>query len=550
MATMSWKRHLAAFFAGLAPRVMVMAALSTAGLALPSVGTAAPDSFEYIGALTAGSVPATANIEISLFDQAVGGSAVWGPQSYPNTPVTSGMFRVTVGSGSTPDLGPALLTPDNIWIEVAIDGETLSPRQRLGSVAYAQVARHARGMMGTDAANYVTDADIADNPSNAFTSPVAPSSPEAGALWFNPTSGVLSVWNQTANQWRAIAGPGIDPSNLPPDVLDSASNGMLSNEFSNVSHLWSTGANIADATLVGDGAPAIAEVTVVEAADSFTTQIQVLTNFSLTSGNDVRMTLFPPPATGIAPIILRDGALPFGSYGDIWTVDNTPALAQLVNINPAGLWTVAIVDLDNNLSDAGANLSGTLNSLEVRYDIVRSDNVTAAGLFEAQAIEATNIFGDLLPSQSDGAISGALRTTGEVTRPIELAQWSNNQNTSGNIPNRTLSFTKTYDDSTIMVTYSEPMRANTTGDINIEMRVNGNNCSDPGIMRFRHRTPASSNGYASRPSTLIGFCDAVSGIGDGTSIPAGTYTLQIYSNNSMYFGYDNSQGSLTVEEIW
>src|SRR5262249_9791111 len=62
-------------------------------------------------------------------------------ETWPGVQVNGGLFSVLLGSGGAPM--PAGLFPvgSNRWLSVEINGELLTPRQQLGSVAYSSLAQ-------------------------------------------------------------------------------------------------------------------------------------------------------------------------------------------------------------------------------------------------------------------------------------------------------------------------------------------------------------------------------------------------------------------------
>ena len=84
----------------------------------------------------------------SLWDAATDGAQLWGPEAHTVT-VADGYFSLLLGTELP--LDPAYFTGDT-YLEIAVGGETLSPRQPLGAVAYA---------LGASQAEHATTADDA-----------------------------------------------------------------------------------------------------------------------------------------------------------------------------------------------------------------------------------------------------------------------------------------------------------------------------------------------------------------------------------------------------
>ncbi|MBD3367438.1 MAG: hypothetical protein GF405_04600 [Candidatus Eisenbacteria bacterium] len=102
----------------------------------------------YLADSTTGD-PLTAALDMSatLYAQEEGGTALWGPESHPSVPVEAGWFRLELGTADS------LITFDSApyYLELTVDGETIEPRLRLGSVpASLNAAQGPWSVAGTD----------------------------------------------------------------------------------------------------------------------------------------------------------------------------------------------------------------------------------------------------------------------------------------------------------------------------------------------------------------------------------------------------------------
>ena len=79
------------------------------------------------------------DITFSIWDAATGGACVWGPETHSSVTVTNGLFDVQLGTITTLDIDFS----DSLWIEVEVEGVTLGPREKLGTVPYAFRAIYA-----------------------------------------------------------------------------------------------------------------------------------------------------------------------------------------------------------------------------------------------------------------------------------------------------------------------------------------------------------------------------------------------------------------------
>jgi len=75
----------------------------------------------------------------ALWDAPSGGSLVWGPESHAAVPVSEGLFSVGLGS-LTPGGIPTSAWSGDRYLEIAVGGETLSPRELIRSVPVAGMA--------------------------------------------------------------------------------------------------------------------------------------------------------------------------------------------------------------------------------------------------------------------------------------------------------------------------------------------------------------------------------------------------------------------------
>jgi len=132
-------------------RIVPLAIVLSSGLALPAATP--PDRVNYQGVLRdAAGAPRNGLFDMifRLFDQEIGGSEILQDShaggGSPPVVVTDGLFSVEIGSGQVldgwgpgfyPTLGEAFQDYGELWLEIEIGGETLSPRLRFASAGYA-----------------------------------------------------------------------------------------------------------------------------------------------------------------------------------------------------------------------------------------------------------------------------------------------------------------------------------------------------------------------------------------------------------------------------
>ena len=75
----------------------------------------------------------------ALWDAPSGGNLVWGPESHVAVPVSEGLFNVGLGSLTSGGIPTSAWDGDR-YLEIAVGGETLSPRELIRSVPVAGMA--------------------------------------------------------------------------------------------------------------------------------------------------------------------------------------------------------------------------------------------------------------------------------------------------------------------------------------------------------------------------------------------------------------------------
>lgn len=141
----------------------------------PATGQSVPSTLNYQGRLTDNSpqqnpVSGTVSITFAIYAGPSGGSALWS-ESWPAVPVNQGILSVVLGSNGTPVPASVFETGTERYLEVVANGETLTPRQRISSVAYANRAERA------------ADADgLAGQPASAWQKRVTGSCPPGSSI--------------------------------------------------------------------------------------------------------------------------------------------------------------------------------------------------------------------------------------------------------------------------------------------------------------------------------------------------------------------------------
>ncbi len=111
---------------------------------------AVPTTLAYAGFLTDGGAPknGTVSIAIELFDDRTTGTALF-VENLSQVVVDAGELVVEVGLTNT--LDDAVLDAPELWVQLTVDGTTLTPRARLLSAPYALRAQDAATVGGVSA---------------------------------------------------------------------------------------------------------------------------------------------------------------------------------------------------------------------------------------------------------------------------------------------------------------------------------------------------------------------------------------------------------------
>jgi hypothetical protein len=96
---------------------------------------------DSVGQQITGSV----NFDFAIFDALVSGTQLW-TESQTGITVTNG--RYTVALGSVSPLTTSILDSGSVYLEITVNGETLTPRERLLAVPYALRAQEAENVGG------------------------------------------------------------------------------------------------------------------------------------------------------------------------------------------------------------------------------------------------------------------------------------------------------------------------------------------------------------------------------------------------------------------
>jgi len=195
--------------------VALVVALARAG-SLDALGQTVPSVMNYQGRLT-DNTPQQTPINLSLpmafaiYDSSLGGTSLW-TESWPAVTVVNGIFSVLLGSSGSPIPTSVFTGGTGRYLEIAINGETLTPRQQLGAAGWAARAETAAG---TDCADCIGSPQVADG--SISGADIAPDAIGAGHLASGSVgSSEMATASVTASK---IAASAVDATHIAADAV-------------------------------------------------------------------------------------------------------------------------------------------------------------------------------------------------------------------------------------------------------------------------------------------------------------------------------------------
>ena len=79
------------------------------------------------------------NLSFALYNAFSGGDLVWGPEVHSAVPITTGVFGIGLGSQSENGV-PTSIWSETLFLEITVNGETMSPRDEVRHVPITQMA--------------------------------------------------------------------------------------------------------------------------------------------------------------------------------------------------------------------------------------------------------------------------------------------------------------------------------------------------------------------------------------------------------------------------
>jgi hypothetical protein len=304
-----------------------------------------PSTFTYQGQLLQGGEPftGTVNLDFRLFAGSTAGAAL-GHLTAPNVPVTGGLVTIDL------DFGTAAFGGEERWLEIQVNGITLSPRQPVMAAPYALYARSAHGpsITGINASN-ITSGQV-------------------------PASVMTGTYNLAGSFTGSGAGlTSLNASNISSGTLGA---GLLSGTYANALTL-NNAANAISGTFTGSGAG-----------------LTSLNASNITTGTLANARTTGTAASTPSTLVLRDAGGGF-SAGPITAafIGNGSAL---INLN-AGNITTGVLD--------NARTTGTPDS--VPNTLVLRDS---SGRIEAALNASSIVIGTLTNARTTGTAANTANT--------------------------------------------------------------------------------------------------------------------------------------------
>ena len=129
----------------LAVAALVVLLLAAAAIAV------APNQISYQGELLgSGGQPVTDTVPMnfSIFDSPLPGAHMLWSEGQPAVAVIGGLFSVMLGASGVP-LPDTIFAQDELWLQVVVDGQPISPRSRLTTMPYSFSSRSVSGDITT-----------------------------------------------------------------------------------------------------------------------------------------------------------------------------------------------------------------------------------------------------------------------------------------------------------------------------------------------------------------------------------------------------------------
>jgi len=156
-----------------------------------------PSIITYQGKLLSSgtAVNATTSIQLLIYDASAGGTLLYtaggtiGTPAEIDVPINNGIFSVNMGAAGTNNVTSTVLADNaTLYLEVIVEGTTLSPRKRLTATPYALNSTYLMGygLATASTTEFIPRADA--NGNFSFTGTPQSSAVDGGVMYINPVS--------------------------------------------------------------------------------------------------------------------------------------------------------------------------------------------------------------------------------------------------------------------------------------------------------------------------------------------------------------------------
>ncbi|MFM2414525.1 MAG: hypothetical protein RI911_218 [Candidatus Parcubacteria bacterium] len=333
------------------------------------VEAAPPATLGYQGFLkqSGTAVNGSRSMVFNLYSASTGGTSAWNETQ--TVTVNDGYFSVSLGS-TTPFPNSVNFNTTAYYLEVTVDGTTLTPRQRFDAVPYARVTQGVQ------------------------SAATAPAVATAGGMYFNTTDSTLYVSNGTS--WSPLSASG---GAMSFTTATSTGNATLA-----------TGASTTNTFGTGAGA------TNTIGSTTGTNQIQGATTF----GNAVTFSVLPTLPLSSGLILVGNGtnnAAAVALSGDA-TISNTGALT----IATSAVGTTKIADTAVTLAKLATD---SVNSAKIVDGSVANADLQNSSFTTTLGTTGTDISVSGSPTALGGTLTLNIPTASSANRgALSAADWS------------------------------------------------------------------------------------------------------------------------------
>ena len=264
---------------------------------ITSALNALPSKINYQGLITNADgtpiVSATNTITINLYTGLTGGSQVYAETFTSVESDANGIYSIQIGDSN---LQSELEDNANLWLELVINGDTLSPRQQINAVPYALVAKAAESIVpGSDADSLITSL-VATNTA-AVSSEISARTTAIAALQAdvdqNESDADTAIAAETAARTSALESLQAAVSQAEADALNTLSS-EIANRMNSIAALQSdVDQNESDA----DAAISSLQVSVASSAKQFVADFGFSDNQSNLAS--IYLDLYNPETGGV-----------------------------------------------------------------------------------------------------------------------------------------------------------------------------------------------------------------------------------------------------------